>query len=204
MLTPRKPTIFTAVLLLVGWITSPIWSIEVENYWLGNARPFVVAHWWPWTVAMLDTIYSFWGGVLVTLFVLVVFDVGFAWHRRRAIKRGAPQGKANKKQAESSAWALGVEHISIQDAACAFAGIHPESFENCPKARTIYTEIAYDLKEGWLPLSKDLEPDHPRAVLVWSGKDKRRDRVSKTDIVPVYYLAQRYDERGWDTSWIKG
>jgi len=88
---PRPPTIWTIVVAVFTLLTSPIWGIEVETFWLETVRPYVVANAWSWVVIMLDHLSGFWGGVFVSLAILFAFDLFFS-ARKRGLGLETPTG----------------------------------------------------------------------------------------------------------------
>lgn len=60
--------VFTGVLL---FLTRTILGVEIEEYWNGVVQPFLEANAWGWVAAMLSFVPTFWGGVVITIAVLL-------------------------------------------------------------------------------------------------------------------------------------
>lgn len=98
MLKPR-PSFFATLfaMIVAGLIPSiirAIFNFEIERFWDGTVLPFLLTHAGAWVATVVDYLGGFWGGVVVTLFVLFCFEMLFAWRRR---SRDRPPDTAEPK-----------------------------------------------------------------------------------------------------------
>lgn len=66
--------IITTLGMLLAFAIRAIFGVEIEEFWNLKAQPLLEENSWGWVVKMLDFISTFWGGVLLTILLLLIVD----------------------------------------------------------------------------------------------------------------------------------
>ena len=121
-----------------------------------------------------------------------------------------PKSKPKMTEHENKlSWATGIEYISIQHAACAFAGIEPSDLQGSARAQAILGEISAAVDQGWIATAKDFykgKPHDRTLVLEWfnpNGPSYPEKKAAHDEIVGVDDLVSYFQGKNWDNSWIE-
>jgi hypothetical protein len=72
--TAISAALFAGFTLIFRAVFKAIFTVEVEEYWNLSIQPYLAENGWRWVATMLEFVPTFWGGVAVTLALLLVVD----------------------------------------------------------------------------------------------------------------------------------
>jgi hypothetical protein len=121
------------------------------------------------------------------------------------VERNAIDREFLSSKSEDINWAAGLSQISAQNAACAFANVTPEEYDQSARAQVIYNEIKAAADLGWLPTGEEYENSLMRLpnglTLGWrnpaGGPKFEKKEVDGQTMLTVKHLSEHFSNHAF-------